>query len=205
MGACGPPSSNTSNLYQKSLLRRSLVLSARPGAAYVPFIGDGDLALAHYAPKGFSIYGADIDQGRVETAQARLPGHTIVKADCNDWPFPKVRRRFTLADFDAYSEPYPSFRAFWERAPKGDPLVLIFTDGHMQGVKRSGWLLHPSGERLHLEDLRERRRTFNFYWQRTVKPWLEDYIRPWRVVRSKFYIRATNMLYFGAVITRAKS
>lgn len=190
------------NLYQKSLLRRSLVHSARPGAAYVPFIGDGDLALAHYAG-AFAIYGADIDQARVDTGRERLPGHTIIKADCNAWPFPGLPEPFAVADFDAYSEPYPSFRAFWEQAPKTDPLVLIFTDGHRQGIIRTSWLHHPSGEKSHLETLRERRTAYNFYWQRIVKPWFTKFVQPWRVVRTKFYLRG-QMIYWGAVLEEPK-
>lgn len=43
------------NLYQKLLLRRSLLKEALPGAAYVPFIGDGDIAVECYADSSVTL------------------------------------------------------------------------------------------------------------------------------------------------------
>lgn len=49
------------DLYRKVLLRRKLLALAVEGAAYVPFIGDGDIALELYAGK-HQIFGADLDE-----------------------------------------------------------------------------------------------------------------------------------------------
>ena len=192
------------------MLRRSLCRAVEAGPAYVPFIGDGDLAVALYVPRGFTIWGADIDQERVDEARRRLPGHTIIQADCDDWPFPPesyigesyTPEVYSLADFDAYSDPYAAFRSFWTHAQKASPLSLAFTDGHRQGIIRSGTLHHPSGEKRVLGHLTARRRAFNFYWQRIVRPWFVDFIKPWRVRRLRFYLRGASMLYWGAVIYR---
>ena len=71
----GPPESSVEgqqhvDLYRKLLLRRHLLRWASDGAAYVPFIGDGDIAAQLYGER--TIYGADLDPERVEVARGRL-------------------------------------------------------------------------------------------------------------------------------------
>src|SRR5262245_51380896 len=93
-------------LFRKILLRRHLLrwLRSAPGAFYVPFIGDGEIAVKLY--RGRDIYGADLDPQRVQTARQSLPRAVIREADCDSWPFPDLEGvEFAFADFDSFSEP----------------------------------------------------------------------------------------------------
>lgn len=186
------------DMYRKLLLRRQLLKHAAPGSVYLPFVGDGDIAVEVYA--GRTVYAADIDPGRVATAAPRLTG-AVVTANCDDWPFPTCEAPFAVADFDAYAHPYASFRAFWQEAVKTSPLILFFTDGHRQGVIRTGHWITPEGEHRYLELLTDRRLVFNFYLPRYVYPWFECAIAPWRCVRKLGYLRGMQC-YWGAVIER---
>lgn len=186
-------------MYRKSLLRKRLLRWAVDGAAYVPFIGDGDLAVLHYADR--DVYGADLDPNRVATASSRLSGEIRV-FDCDAWPFPDRRDViFAAADFDAYSEPYASFRSFWSQATRRDRLVLFFTDGHRQGLMRTGHWHLPDGSKQELKTVHERRPVFNFYLTQHVWPWFDDFIKPYRVIQRMRYNRAM-MTYWGAAIER---
>jgi hypothetical protein len=190
------------DIYRKLLLRRAILTHAVEGAAYVPFCGDGDIAAAVY--KGRMIYAADLNPKRVEVCRARFPDAIVAHTDCDRWPFNTVETPpFAVADFDAYCHPYASFLAFWREAPKAQRLVLLFTDGHRQGVIRSGVLVRPDGAREECTALDERRRLFNFYWTRVVEPWFRDAITGWRVLRSQKYLRG-SMLYWGAVIEQSQ-
>lgn len=133
-------------------------------------------------------------------ARRRLGGEIVV-ADCDGWPFPGLKEAFALADFDAYSEPYPAFRAFWAEATKAATVVLFFTDGHRQSIMRSGHWQQPDGRKEYLSTTNERRRQFNFYFPRCVRPWFESFVSPWRVTVLRFYLRGW-MLYWGAVVKR---
>lgn len=194
-------------LFRKLLLRRHLMRWVRTtkGPFYVPFIGDGDIAVKLYG--GRQVYGADLDPERVEVARMRLPGAEIREADCDSWPFPGLRHPVALADFDSYTEPYTSFRSFWKCAPKADRLVVVFTDGHRQGLLRTGWFDHPAGHKIRLGheggprmgDPELKRPVFNSYLSKHVWPWFEDYIEPYRVLDRWRYQR-DMMVYWGAAI-----
>ena len=184
------------DMYRKVLLRRRLLRHAVEGAVYVPFIGDGDLAVALYQDR--PIYGADIDEDRCNVAWERLPGADIRVADRNHWPFPDVRDPFAVADFDPYSDPYRSFEAFWGQAEKVSPLVLFFTDGHRLEMTRRGSYIRPDGTHVQGLSLAESRRVFNSYFVREALPWVQDHISPWKVVSKAHYLRG-QMLYWGVV------
>lgn len=184
------------DFHRKVALRRRLVSRVTGKNYYIPFIGD--LACELYTDA--KIFGADIDPARVNTARQRLSGQTIIVADCNHFPFDGAHV-FHLADFDAYSEPYPAFRSFWEKAKKADRLILFFTDGHKQGIIRSGWVHYPHGEREHIDKLNDRRRLYNFYFPQVVLPWFTEYVKPYEIAQKAFYLRSM-MLYWGAVIER---
>jgi len=191
------------DFFRKVMLRQALLpQSDKSGALYVPFIGDGDLAVELY--QGRKIYGADLNGDRVRTAQARLPDAIITMADCDHWIFESDRASplFSVADFDAYSYPYDSFRAFWAEARKTNRLILFFTDGQRQAIIRAGSYREPEGKKAELPSVKERRPVYNFYWIRTVKPWFESFIKPWAIREIKFYLRGGGMLYWGAVIEK---
>lgn len=200
-GAVGTGQKQHVDLFRKILLRRKLLAYAVKGAAYVPFIVDGDIAAELYADR--LIYGADLDEKRVMTARKRFKQCQIIQADCNGWPFPSVTTKFAVADFDAYSDPYAGFRAFWAGSRKADRFVVFFTDGHRQGIIRTHHWHKPDGSKVKLETTNEARAVFNSYFARHVQPWFVGFIgEDWRVLRSMSYTRGGSMLYWGAVIER---
>ena len=183
-------------------LRQTLIEKAGslPGAYYIPFIGEGDIAAALYSGK--KIYGADIDSAMVETAKSRLPGAEIITADCDTYPFNKDVATFTLADFDSYSYPYDSFRSFFKGAKIGSQCVLFFTDGQRQAIIRTGHYRTPDGEKHHLKTKTEKREVFNFYFNKIIIPWFKAYIQPYHIVYITKYLRTANQMYWGAIIER---
>lgn len=169
------------------------------GAAYVPFIGNGDIAAELYT--GREVYGADLDPKRVEVAASRLGGQVVV-ADCDRWPFDGVTVPFAVADFDAYAYPYDAFRAWWSNATKADRCVVFFTDGQRQAVKRTDTWHAPDGTRHDTTgDLTAKRVAYNRYWTTYVLPWIEGAAGGYRIVATDKYLRK-DMLYWGAVIER---
>lgn len=191
--------------HRKYLLRKRLLRWAAPGAAYVPFCGDGDLALELYGDR--QVYAADLDPKRVRNATARLPlSAQVVEADVEEWPFPGLNDPIAVADFDAYANPYTAFRAFWAEAPLGDRLVLFFTDGLPQAAIRTTvprWTkLTGQVEMIDNADITRKRQVFHHYFAKCVWPLFVDYIGDgWRVVDRMRYRRA-SMLYWGAAIER---
>lgn len=117
-----------------------------------------------------------------------------------------------LADFDAYAEPYTSFRSFWGKAPKADRLVLFFTDGQGLNISFKGRWTHPDGTVQTAPgfkagkaagDINVRRSTRAFWFSKTIWPWfLETIGDEWRVLDRIRYLRGVTMLYWGAVIER---
>jgi hypothetical protein len=195
--------------FRKLLLRRHLMRHIRGNdhPVYVPFIGDGDIADAMYRDR--PIYGADLDGDRIVTASSRGFARADLRvADCDEWPFKDVHLPFAMADFDAFTEPYAAFRAFWAGAVKDDRLVLVFTDGHRQGLVRTGWFDHPSGEKIKLgEGLRgDPVVKAPFYWKylsEHIWPWFDAEIlgQDWRLLDRWRYQR-DMMIYWGMALER---
>lgn len=185
--------------FRNVALRKKLMPRKGGGIAYVPYIGDGDLAVELYS--SYKVYGADLDPMRVKTASSRLSGSNIKVYDCDLWPFHGVSDEFTLADFDAYNMPYNSFKAWWNNTTKADQLTLFFTDGVRQAIIRSGTFKKPDGEVLHNLDIKERRKAHNLYFKRYIYPWFVEYIKPYKVIKKSLYLRG-SMIYWGAVIKK---
>jgi len=184
--------------FRKVGLRKSLLVKAGDGAVYAPFCGDGDLADACYRKK--RIWAADIDMERVSTFAKRFPDARVVAGDCDIWPFPKCTNTFSVADFDAYSYPYHSFRAFWENAKIQYPLVMFFTDGMLQAIKRKKPFIDLLGNKHRPLPTKARHKLMYMYWQQTVLPWIREITASNKIVASRHYIRALNMCYWGVVI-----
>jgi len=187
---------------RKIKLRKGLIEKAGKltGAYYVPFIGDGDIAFELY--QGNKIYGADIDSERVEVTKSRLKDAEIITADCDKFPFKGQKVMYSLADFDSYSYPYDSFRSFWKEAKFGSQCVLFFTDGQKQAIMRAGSYHTPDGKKVKAKTVSERRKIYNFYFNKVIVPWFEEYIKPWKVVVITKYLRGGSMCYWGAIIAR---
>lgn len=188
------------DLWRKVALRKRLCSSALPGPAYVPFIGEGDIAAELYG--GRTIYGADLDPGRVKTARGRFASCDIRVADCDGWPFPDVRAAFAIADFDAYGNPYHSLAAFWARAAKADRVVLFGTDGLRIRVKRERVIMRLPDGRETASVGQAFREQYNFWWPRYVLPYLTGLVAPRWIARSSFYLggHSGEMLYWGVVV-----
>lgn len=194
--------------YRKVLLRKNFLRRFNlPGAVYVPFIGDGDLAVECYENR--TLFGADIDAARVQVAKSRLNGRIVV-ADCDPWPFPGENAAFSIADFDAYVYPYQSFRSFWSQANKNDLLVMFFTDTVKQDIKRNGRMQLPDGTIKTgmpevVEGSRERSWHYNFWFSKHVRPWFDSYIEDeWVVLDRMRYLRQ-DTVYWGVAIQRKPS
>ena len=206
--------------YRKIMLRRRLLKGSPPGPAYVPFIGDGDLAVVLYGDR--DIYGVDLDANRVAAAAYKLDGnpviqghwpghhHVIIQGDADVWQFGPGPHQwsglhgFAVGDFDAYSYPYAAFRAFWQDAPKASRLTVFFTDAQKQTLFLNGVYQHPSGEKITVSEApNSKRRIMAFYWKQTILAGFKDYVEPWKVVKTDFYLRGM-MLYWGAIVENVR-
>lgn len=197
-------------MHRKVLLRRRLLRWQIPNSpVYVPYIGDGDIANELYRDR--PLFGADIDEERIETAAQRFPGQQVIVGDVEGdyytgaFPFEGLTTRFGIADFDAYASPYPAFRAFWEAAAKEDTLLVFFTDGHYMAMERTGWFYPPDGSPKRWLPVSSRetgweRMVLAHQWlQKAIWPWFEDYIQPYEVVQRWRY-RRMHVIYWGAVL-----
>jgi len=191
--------------FRKKLLRKRLLICAQEGGVYAPFCGDGDLADELYRER--FLLGADIDPARITTIRTRgLTGDFRV-GDCDQWLFPDRDDPIAVADFDAYSEPYVSFRSFWQCAQKQDRLVMFFTDGHKMGMTWSGYFVKPDGSKEVLRGKGKLAKAphINFYYVRHVLPWFENYIAQdgYEIFRKMVYQRAL-MIYWGCVVDKVR-
>jgi hypothetical protein len=193
------------DFFRKKLLRKRLLVCAEPGAAYVPFIGDGDLATDLYQDR--FVLGADLDPQRVATAQTRGLAGDFRVGDCDQWLFADRDDPIAIADFDAYSEPYVSFRSFWQCADKADRMVLFFTDGHKMGMTWSGYFIKPDGSKEVLRGKGKLAKAphINFYFRDHVLKWFMEYIAGdgYCLTRKLQYNRAL-MVYWGCVIDKVE-
>lgn len=196
--------------YRKVLLRKHMLRRwAKAGDVYVPFIGDGDLAVDCY--KDRYILGADLDPARVAVASDRGLNAIVKEADCDYWPFRGHKATFAVADFDAYTYPYHSFRAFWANADKKDRLVLFFTDTVKQAIKRMGQIHEPDGSKPPVlpdvaTDLsRARTWHYNFWFSKHILPWFEEYVVKdgWIMLDYVRYLRQ-DTVYWGAAIEKSQ-
>ena len=197
------------DLHRKVLMRRNLLRVGVPGPAYVPYIGDGDIADQIYRDR--RIFGADLDPDRTAVAEHRLPEADIRVADCDRWPFPGLDLPLAIADFDAYGYPYHAFRAFWEHAEKADRLAMFFTDGQGLNIEWKGRWHEPDGTLMKAPgfvqgkeggDMLVRRTTWSRWFVHHIWPWLLSQLGDeWRPIHRFRYIRGI-MVYWGVVIER---
>ena len=168
--------------------------------AYVPFIGDGDIANELYTDYG--IYGADLDPERVATAKSRFPTADIRIADCDKWSFSDIDAEIDICDFDSYSNPYPSFTSFWaQHENKADRMMLMFTDGWKQSIYRSGTALNIDTMKTYqITDTNEKRK-IGSKWYKTAVDYVSKLIEPYHIVEIKYYTRDASMIYWGIVIS----
>lgn len=201
------------DFHRKLLLRKRLDRWTDPrAAAYVPFIGDADLAAELYADR--QVFGADIDPNRTATASYRLPTAEVRVADCDSWPFPGLDTPIGLADFDAYAYPYTSYRSFWGQAVKHDRLVMLFTDGQGMNIQIKGRWRHPAGHIVEAPgfvmgkeagEANVRRAVWAFWFSKHVWPWFVEQLdhKEWEIMDRFRYTRGI-MLYWGVALQRRR-
>ena len=190
-----------SGYHRKFLLRKRMLRWAPPGPVYLPFCGDGDLAVDLYSDR--FVLGADLEEKRVQTAEGRLTGDFRV-ADVDEWPFPDWEEPIVIADFDAWANPYRSLIAFWDAAPKAKRLVVFGTDGLRIPIMGDGRHIHPNGDVEMLKTIPERQRAFYFHLAKTVRPWFEELVKPYRVLEWSRYLQG-QMAYWGCAIERKQN
>lgn len=196
------------DMYRKLLLRRRMMPFCSPGPIYVPFIGEGDIAVELYNRR--RIVGADLEPERVEVAQRRLDDAVVVAGNCDGWPIdPELTAatEFVAADFDSYSYPYESMRAFFANARTADHLVVFFTDAMRMAILRSTakrWH-HPAGHMVDKGDTNSKRSQWTRYWRGILLPWFREEAAPaagYMVTTTTYYTRGAGLLYWGAVLDR---
>lgn len=175
------------------------------GAAYVPFCGDGDLTAALESYGGRDVWAADVDAACVDVMSGRFPAAHVAVADCDRWPFSGCDVTFAVADFDAYTYPYASFRSWWTSARRTDRLAVWFTDGQPQAIKRTSVYKAPDGAKVRFAGKAEMRQTYNAYWARVIRPWFAEYVAAdgYAVEHAEKYLRGGTMLYWGAVLAKS--
>lgn len=187
-------------------MRRRLLDQVGPGAAYVPFCGDGDIAVELYSDR--RIYAADLDADRVAAARVALPeSATVVVADCDSWPFAGSELDpIAVADFDAYVYPYEALRAWWSAsAPMADRVAIFGTDGELQATQRRSQGRMPDGPRRSRLATNERRSLQSVWWSRYVRPYLCELLEAGglSVLADSKYLRLGHQLYWGVVVGSA--
>lgn len=183
-------------LFRKLRMRRRLVEEAIDGAAYVPYIGEGDIAAELYSER--QVYGVDLQEKFLGVAKRRLNGR-FVNGDCRDWHFSPEDGPFAIADFDSYGNPYESFASFWENASKARRVVMFFCDGRRMRIQRSKTeALLPAGERKDVPT-KVWRRQVSMWHRRYVLPWVEEVIAPYEIVQKVAFYRYLT-LHWGCVV-----
>lgn len=144
---------------------------------------------------GRRLYASDLDPDRVNTFNSRGFSGTAITADAEK-VYPYKQDTISIADIDAYNDPYYTFKLFWENSQKTSRIVLFFTDGLRQGIIRTGTF---RGEKI--EDINARRKLYNFYFRHALKIVLDIVGDQWIVLKKSFYLRH-HQLYWGLVIER---
>ena len=187
---------------RKMWLRRAVLAEVGDGAAYVPFIGSGDIPLACYPER--TIYGIDLDPARVADARAALAFASVIVGDCDEgWPFPGVDDTSCYATLTPTPIPTARFE------PSGSTLARRKLWGcwarmrQMQQHGLNAHFRHPDGRSVHNVLPKDRSRTRATYWVRLIKPWLAALVAPdgYSIIMTKHFERA-GMHYWGAVAKR---
>jgi hypothetical protein len=197
-------------LHRKVLIRRQLAAIAGdpPGAAYVPFCGDGDLALACWADR--PLWAADLDPKRTALFTERFPDARVVTGNCDRWPFPDVPTdTFAVLDLDAWAWPYDAWRAATSTLRLADTFIAVFCDTQMQTCVRVGHWRDPDGT-VRTEQVegtmtpnRVASKIGATWWPRTLRPWIQgEADRLGYTVGGLRMAKVDRTLHWGAVLTR---
>lgn len=221
------------DLFRKIGIRRDLLEHVgQEGAAYVPFLGEGDIAAELYAETR-QIVGIELDPDVAHLAADRLTkiaaatshiGPRIIVGDAEVW-HPEAAgetvRSFAVLDVDAFSNPYVALEVAWrELAPRpsidvdgyqhdglADRVAIFGTDGMRLAIRRSKSRMLaplPAGEPLRKTDnINERRAQWNGWWP-IVLAYLEQLVTPATIIETRKYVR-DHMLYWGIVVDRTSS
>lgn len=205
------------DLFRKIGIRRELLELVGPEAAYVPFLGEADIAVDLYADR--RIVGIELDPDVARLAGDRLVAVAtqpdgwrplIVTGNAETWHHDALSASpFAVLDVDAFSNPYRALEVAWRNMTPEDnlaPRVAIFgTDGMRLAIRRSKSRMLaplPAGEPLlKTDDINERRRQWNGWWA-IVLEYLTELVAPATIIETRKYVR-DHMLYWGIVVDRA--
>ena len=189
------------DLHRKLGLRRRALETAGPGAVYVPYVGDGDIAVEVYTDR--EVYAADNDPARVRTATGRLPDATAVEADV-ETAAPDFGDLPPLAviDADAYAYPYDTIRHALTAYDLADTLTIFGTDGTGRAMNGASAFRLPDGTKIHPKSTTERRDAYNHRWT-TITDWLTNTAaeHSYTLTATQKYKRG-HMIYWTATLNR---
>lgn len=172
---------------------------AAEGAVYVPYIGEADIASQLWSDR--MIYGCDLEQKFLDVADTRLSNSDLRVANAEHYPFTDISEAITIADFDAYGNPYLALQSFWQAIPDHPQRIVIYgTDGLRTNFRGNATVLLPEGKKQPA-NLVTAREQYNYYWPRYIIPLLKKLVAPHTIIKEKHYTNKT-MLYWGIVVDR---
>lgn len=185
--------------FHRKIKLRELLLSnwSNWSNSYVPFCGEGNIADQLYSDDS-KVFGVDIDNEKLRAAENRMPESVFINHNANQFP-DCWDEEYTLADFDAYSNPYKSFVSFWQSANKSFPLVCFFTDSKVQCIMWHSFVDMPNWGRRKLKGKKEKK-LYMKKWKLKCIQWVNDYIgNEYDLIHTKQYQRHMT-IYWGAII-----
>lgn len=187
----------STEIERKLRLRHDLMEFAAEGAVYVPYIGEADIASQLWADR--MIYGCDLEQKFLDVARTRLSNADLRVANAERYPFTDISEAITIADFDAYGNPYLALQSFWQAIPDHPQRMVIFgTDGLRSHFRGNALLVLPEGTKKPT-DLGTAREQYNYYWPRYIVPLLKRIVAPYTVIEQRHYFNKA-IVYWGIVI-----
>src|SRR3990167_5782620 len=188
-------------LEKKLALRREFLASASPGAVYLPFCGDGDIAKELYLDR--PIFAVDLDREKVRSARMNLPaspGLRVLRHDADRiWPF--GREIIAIADFDAWNNPYPAIALFWAKATKTSRLIMFGTDSIRYAIKRHGRVCAglPDGK-MKTAPKSDSAAQYDSWFPGHALPWLRSLAGAKILRHAHEYHGAEGMTYWAAEV-----
>jgi len=142
-------------LEQRRQLERRI---GKGGTVLEVYAGKGNLSSRLYARKGRRLILVDNDAESLQQAHRKLKGkalHETIAMDNVKWISEEMQlealRDLRLVDFDAFGSPADPAKAFFDRYPVNQPLVVAFTDGsalhnrYIQDEEGKRWLRETYG------------------------------------------------------------
>ena len=163
---------DNSDLLRKVELRRRLCAEVKHANLFLAGSGFGQMYRHAWRDKARYTLALDTNGSKVEDFRSHFPNVDAQIGDFNTFSTWPTRRRFQIADFDAFGELYPGISHFFANAPWRTPLYVVAGDSGPLSFKRMGHV--PS--QLRGGAFRTRymgTRDLDSYMDRLVWPWWE--------------------------------